>query len=149
MSEENWDGHERRGLTLHIISYIDARLSEHSDVVTGKIDAVQQEVYHLTQSIGSWMEKQSSHCDSCRTHTLTSCEKLIDEMVPTHPDNPDATPGEKRKEHRKAHASWIKRVEDEMEEWRTIRQRIKEWAVIGGLGVLGIAVWQYLLQGPK
>jgi hypothetical protein len=40
-------------------------------------------------------------------------------------------------------------VNKEMEEWRTIRQRIKEWAIVGAAGVVVIAVWQYLLQGPK
>ena len=77
------------------------------------------------------------------------CEKLIDEAIPTHPENPDATPGEKRKEHRKAHASWIRKVDEEMDEWRKLRQRVREWAVLGVLGVIVIAVWQYLLQGPK
>ena len=141
MSEE-WKGEERRGLPVHIINYIDERLRDHADVFNGKLDALQEEVYHLTQSINSWMEKTPE--------ALTvRCEKLIDEAIPTHPDNPDASPIEKRKEHRKAHASWIKRVDEEMEEWRRLRSKLKEWAMIGGVSIIALAVWQYLLNGPK
>jgi hypothetical protein len=147
--QDDWHGEERRSLPIHIINYIDERFRDHADQFNGKLDSVQQEVYHLSQSITSWMDKQEKSCDLCRNTTVTTCEKLIDEMVPTHPDNPDATPVEKRKEHRKAHASWIKKVEDEMDEWKLLRQRVREWALVGGLGVLALAVWQYLLNGPK
>ena len=141
MSEE-WKGEERRGLPIHIINYIDERLRDHADIFNGKLDALQEEVYHLTQSINSWMEKTPE--------ALTvRCEKLIDEAIPTHPDNPDASPIEKRKEHRKAHASWIKRVDEEMEEWRRLRSKLKEWAKIGGVSIIALAVWQWLLNGPK
>ena len=141
MSEE-WKGEERRGLPVHIINYIDERLRDHADIFNGKLDALQEEVYHLTQSINSWMEKTPE--------ALTvRCEKLIDEAIPTHPDNPDASPIEKRKEHRKAHASWIKRVDEEMEEWRRLRSKLKEWAMIGGVSIIALAVWQWLLNGPK
>lgn len=140
--QDEWDGTERRGLPLHIINYIDGRLRDHADQFNGKLDSLQQEIYHLTMSINSWMEKSPGAL-------IEHAEKLIDEAIPTHPDNPDATPAEKRKEHRKAHASWIKKVDEEMDEWRTLRKRVREWAVIGALGLIMLAVWQFLLQGPK
>lgn len=151
MSDEpkHWDGEERRGLPIHIINYIDARLHDVTDQFNGKIDALSQEVFHLTQSITSFLEKQDAARSKCRDSVIESCEKMVDEAIPTHPDNPDATPAEKRREHRKAHASWIRKVDEEMEEWKAIRKRIKEWAVIGATGMILLALWQYLLQGPK
>ena len=127
---------------MHLISYIDARLSEYNDTLTGKIDAVQQEVYHLTTSISSWMEKTPASC-------LEACEKLIDEAIPHHPENPDASPQEKRKEHRAAHSRWIKNVLDEMERWKRIREEAYKWGVIVALGFIGTAVWKLFLEGPK
>ena len=144
-----WNGDERRGLPLHIISYIDTRLSEHTDTFNGRLDALQQEIYHLTQSIESFLDKQCKSCETQHARIIERCEMLVDEAIPTHPDNPDASPTEKRKEHRKAHASWIKRVDEEMDEWRVIRKRVKEWAILGALGIAALAVWQFLLAGPK
>ena len=147
--KENWEGQERRSLPIHLLNYVDERLRDHADTWNGKLDAMQEEIYHLSKSISAWMEGNDRHRAECKTKVIETCEKLIDEAIPTSPDNPDATAQEKRKEHRKAHASWIDKVNKEMEEWRTIRQRIKEWAIVGAAGVVVIAVWQYLLQGPK
>ena len=153
MSDEppkhEWSGEERRGLPIHIINYIDARLHSVTDQFNGKIDALSQEIYHLTQSITSFIEKQDESRHNCRVAVIEQCEKIVDEAIPTHPDNPDATPAEKRKEHRKAHASWIRKVDEEMEEWRALRKRVREWAAIGALGLILLALWQYLLNGPK
>ena len=143
--EQQWTGEERRGLPIHIINYIDTRMGEFD----GKLDGLQHQVHELTMSISSWMEKQDKAHSVCRTEVIEVCEKMIDEAIPTHPENPDATASEKRKEHRKAHASWIKRVDEEMDEWKRLRAKVREWAIIGILGMIALAVWQYLLNGPK
>jgi len=139
--DEEGDGEERRALPMPILKYIYERLEANNDEIDRKLENIRASIYALNQSINSWMDKQPADLTE-------KCEKLIDEAIPTHPDNPDATPSEKRKEHRKAHASWIRKVDEEMDEWKKLRQRVKEWGTLGILGLIAVAVWQYLLKGP-
>ena len=111
------------------------RLDQKHDIVVAKID-------NLMISLNSYMTQEPERI-------VERCEVMIDEAIPTHKDNPDATPQEKRKEHRRAHAKWIARVENEMDHWSKIRQKVAEWAVIGALAMIVMAVWQFILKGPK
>lgn len=142
MEPQNWTGEERRSIPIHVLNYVDTRLQEHADHMEGKIDALHQEFFHMAQSLNSWMEKQP-------LYIMSECEKLIDESLPVSPDNPDAKPAEKRKEHRVAHARWIKKVMDEMEKWERVRQKLIEWAILGAAGFVAIAIWRMVLEGPK
>lgn len=146
---QNWTGEERRSLPIHVLNYIDKRLSEHNDILTGKIDAVQQEVFHLTQSINSFMEKQDDERTRCKLRVVEQCEKMIDEAIPHHPDNPQATPSEKRHEHRKAHAKWIDQVNAEIATFKRIKEEVIKWAVVSGCGIVVMATWQWVIKGGQ
>lgn len=138
----DWQGDERRSIPIHILNHIDDRIEEQTDKLDGRISAVQMEVHHLSNSIQAWMAKEPDAL-------LVKCEKLIDEAIPAHPDSPNSSPAEKRHEHRRAHAAWIQNVTEEVARWKRIREKALEWAVVGGLGIILIAVWQYLLKGPQ
>lgn len=141
MSEE-WKGEERRGLPLHILKYIDERLEEQYNSFNSRIDTLDERITQLTRSIDSWILKEPAAL-------LEQCEKMVDEAIPHHPENPSATPAEKRHEHRSAHAKWIKRVDEEMQRWKRMREHLLQWAIMGGAGMVLIAVWQYVLKGPQ
>lgn len=146
---EQWDGSERRGLPMHILRYIDERMEENYHAFDSRLaafddrfESLGDRMASLTQSINSWMEKEPAAI-------IVQCEKLIDEAIPVHPEYPSATPAEKRHEHRKAHASWIRKVDEEMKRWAVIRQELVKWVILGSMSIVAIAVWQYLLQGPR
>lgn len=112
-----------------------ARLDEKHDKILVKID-------NLVNSINAWMDHEPAAIRE-------QCEEMFDEAIPTAKDNPDATPAEKRKEHRRAHAKWMEHVEFELSKWTSLRQKVAEWAVIGMLTIIIMAVWQFVLKGPK
>jgi hypothetical protein len=141
MSEE-WDGAERRGLPMHILRYIDERLEEQYAAFSEQMSANNDRIASLTQSLTSWMDKEPAAL-------VEQCEKIVDEAIPHHPDHPDATAREKRHEHRRAHANWIKRVDEEMARWKRLREGVIQWVVLAGVGLSATAVWQYLLKGPN
>jgi hypothetical protein len=149
IDEKGWEGEERRSIPIHIINHIDERLESHSMQVEGKLDDVRKEIRVISQSISSWMDKQPFSCDGFRKAIIVDCEKIVDEAIPTSPDNPSATASEKRSEHRRAHAKWIEDINDEMRRWKRIREKALEWAVIGSIGIVALAVWQFLLKGPQ
>ena len=107
-----------------------------------KLDRLHTSSIALTQSITVWMAAEPEKL-------LEKCEEMFDEAIPTAKDNPDATPAEKRKEHRRAHAKWMENVEDELNKWSTIRAKVAEWAIIGAISVVALALWQFILKGPK
>lgn len=107
-----------------------------------------KKITSLTESITSFMSRQESACGMCKDKVIEQCEIIIDEAIPSPPHDPEATPREKRKGHRKAHASLIDQVQREMESWARLREKIREWAVIGALGVVAVSVLQYLLRVP-
>lgn len=137
-----WQGEERRAIPIHILNHIDSRLSEHADRVENQLGETNRRIQNLTLSINSWMEKEPAAL-------ADRLEDIVDEMIPPHPDNKDATKAEKRHEHRKAHASWIKRIEEEMSRWKRLRERVAEWAIVGALAFVVMAVWKLFLEGPK
>lgn len=100
-------------------------LKDHIIRVEAKLD-------NLITSLNSYMAKEPASI-------FERCEELIDEAIPTAKDNPDATPAEKRKEHRRAHAKWMQRVEDEMNRWQRMREKVGDWFVYSALGC--IVVW--------
>ena len=116
-----WEGEERRAIPIHILNHIDSKF--------GELDT---KLNNLTLSINSWLEKEPGAI-------LERCENMVDECIPTSPDNPDAEPREKRKEHRHAHAKWMQEIHDEMQRWKDIRKKAIEWAVAAVLS--GIVVW--------
>lgn len=138
----DWEGGERRAIPIHILNHMDSRLGTHEKAVEDKLDKIDKRITELTTSINSWMEKEPGAL-------LDKCERLIDELVPSHPENPDATPAEKRHAHRTAHARWIKKVDEEMRKWSRVREEVVKWAVIGTIGLVATALWHYLLAGPK
>jgi len=121
MSDREWEGEERRAIPIHILNHIDSRFIQ-----------LQDQVHNVQLSIGSWMEKEPAVL-------LEKCELLIDECIPTSPDNTDATPREKRKEHRTAHAKWMQDMHDEVQKWKYIRQEALKWGVGTLLG--GVTLW--------
>jgi hypothetical protein len=141
MSEDKWDGEERRGLPIHILRYIDERLEEQYNSFSARIDTLDDRFVSMTASLDSWMAKEPAAL-------IEQCEKMVDEAIPHHPEHPDATAREKRHEHRRAHAKWIANVDAEMMRWKRIRENLLQWAIMGGAGMVLIAVWQYVLKGP-
>jgi uncharacterized protein YdcH (DUF465 family) len=145
------DGDRRRpeGLLLSVMQHVSERIEEverrHEERynrLDEKHDKLYDKIDNLVNSINAWMDHEPGAI-------VEQCEKIVDEAIPTHKDNPDATPAEKRKEHRRAHAKWIARVESEMDHWARIREKVAEWAVIGALAMIVMAVWQFILKGPK
>lgn len=138
---DDWDGSERRSIPIHILNHIDGRISE----VKEDIAHIRDSIKHLNDSINSWMDKEPGAI-------LEQCEKIVDEAIPVSKDNPDATPHEKRREHRRAHAKWIANVEGEMERWKKMREKVAEWAVISILTALVMwVIWSiqtYLGKPP-
>ncbi len=121
MSEPAWEGDERRAIPIHILNHIDSRFLQ-----------LQEQIRNMQLSIGNWMEHEP-------TLLLEKCEALIDECIPTSPENTDATPREKRKEHRTAHARWMQEMHDEVQKWKAIRQEAIKWAV--GAVMSGSVLW--------
>ena len=138
---EDWQGEERRSIPVHILNYIDAsqeRLQAHTDA---RFDILTKQVTSLTQSINSWMENEPAAL-------LAKCETIMDEAFPTDAEDDDSTPRDRRKGHRIAHAKWMANVDEEMKQWKELRMKVIQWAVIGALGLTATAIWQYLLKGP-
>lgn len=136
------DRRRPEGLLLSIMSHVSDRIEEVERRHEERYKALDAKITNLTDSINSYIDKEPDAI-------LEKCEEMIDEMVPSHPENTDATPAEKRKEHRRAHARWISRVMKEEDEIGKLWLKVKEVAVIGLLGIIALALWQYLLRGPK
>lgn len=51
--------------------------------------------------------------------------------------------------HRVAHEAWIRRAEAQADFWEKLRGSVFTWGVVGLLGVLGLALWQYFLGRIK
>lgn len=131
----DWNGSERRSIPIHILNHIDERLEVHAAKVEEQFEALRAQITSLTLSITSWMEKEPESI-------AVKCEKLIDEALPVHPSNQQATPSEKRHEHRKAHADWINKVDEEVKRWTRIREDVTKWVIAGTLsGVVAWVVW--------
>lgn len=132
--------------TLEVVmGYMQAHTAEENariDDVKADVQRLHDKIDNLTNSINAWMDKEPAAI-------LEKCEEMFDEAIPTAKDNPDATPMEKRKEHRRAHAKWMQHVETELGKWSSIRAKVAEWAIIGGLSVIVLAVWQFVIKGPK
>ena len=126
-------------MPMHILKYIDDRVEGAVISTNGQFLELRAQINNLTNSINSWMEKEPDAI-------AERCEQILDEDIPTSPDNPDSNPQEKRKEHRHAHAKWMQDVADEMNRWKRIREKAIEWLVLGGLGVVIVAVVRYAIQ---
>lgn len=142
---ETWTGQDRRapeGVLLSVMNHV----SEQIEAVERRHEAryveFDRKITSLTDSVNAWMEREPSAI-------LEGCERMIDEAIPAHPENPEATPSEKRRDHRHAHAKWIANVTEEMARWKRLREKAIDYVVIGGLGVILVAVWSYLSAGPK
>lgn len=149
MTELNtWDGHERRSIPIEVLNVMEAKLEKHEAVVEEKLNAIHKRIDEVSKRIDALITSINSWMQETPDALMDRCERMLDEAIPHHPDNPDASPAEKRHEHRHAHAQWIKRVDEEVRKWESVRQEVVKWAVIGGLSVIAVAVWQYLLKGP-
>jgi hypothetical protein len=142
MIDGDYPGEERRAIPSHILKYIDQRVEGSLIITNGQFIELRTQIRELTNSITSWMDKEPDAI-------AERCEQIMDEAIPTSPDNSDATPAEKRKEHRHAHAKWMQDVADEMNRWKRIREKVIEWGVISGLGFVGLAVVHYTLEKYK
>ena len=129
-------------MPMHILNYIDERVESAVMTTNGQFIELRSQINQLSNSINSWMDHEPDAI-------AERCEKILDEAIPTSPDNSDASPAEKRKEHRHAHAKWMQDVADEMGRWKRIREKAIEWAVISGLGFVGLAVVHYVLERSK
>ena len=142
---EEWEGPERRapeGVLIAIMNTVAEQIQHVEERHAQQYKQLDDKITHLAESITAWMDREPGAI-------VAECEKMIDEAIPSHPDDPSASPAEKRREHRKAHARWIENVAEEMAKWKRIREKITEWAVIGVLSVISLAVWHYLINGPK
>ena len=142
---ESWQGDERRapeGVLIAVMNHVSERIEEVEKRHEERYSNLEEKIISLTNSVNSWADKEP-------LAIIEKCEKMIDEMIPTHPENPDASLHEKRKEHRQAHSKWIADVTYEMAKWARIREKVYEWAVISGIGLICLAVWKLLLEGPK
>lgn len=142
---EDWDGKDRRnpeGLLIAVMNQVSTQVEEVEKRHEERYNILDKKLGNLQQSLDSWLEKEPHSI-------LTKCEQMIDEMIPTHPENQDASLHEKRKEHRQAHSKWIADVHQEMALWRKVREEVTKWAVISALGFAAIAIWKLFLQGPQ
>lgn len=144
MSEQEQDFliEEKRSIPIHILNYMDARLGAIQAHTDAKIDKLGEKITNLTNSINFWMEKQPAAI-------LERCEEMIDEAIPSSPDDPNASRGVKRREHRQVHIKWMQGVSEEVARWKRIREQIIIWVITGALGIILIALWRYFLDGPK
>lgn len=148
-TEVTEDRRRPEGLLLSIMSHVSARIEEVEKRHEERYNKMDEKHDLLVSKIDNLMHSLNAYMTQEPERIIEQCEEMIDEAIPTHKDNPDATPAEKRKEHRRAHAKWIARVETEMDHWSHIRQKVAEWAVIGALAMIVMAVWQFILKGPK
>ena len=128
---EGVDGDRRRpeGLLLSIMSHVSERIEEVEKRHEERYKALDMKISNLTDSINSYIDKEPAAI-------LERCEEMIDELIPTHPENEDASMQETK----------VMREDDESRElWRKVR----EWGVIGLLGVIALALWQFILKGPQ
>jgi hypothetical protein len=135
------DRRQPEGILLTIMNHVSERIEEVEKRHEERYSHLERKITALTDSVNSWMDKEPSSI-------LDQCERMLDECIPTSPDNPDAEPKEKRKEHRQVHAKWMEEIRSEMQRWKRIREKAIDWAVIGGLGIVAVAVWQYVIRGP-
>lgn len=137
----DWQGDERRSIPVHILNHIDARQEELATRMEGRVSEVHGEVIEITKELRALRDSIVSYMEKSPTSIIDMCEIMVDEAIPTSVDNPDATPKEKRKEHRTAHTKWMKKVNDEMARWQNIRNKVSDWAIIGVLTAIVYAAW--------
>jgi len=51
--------------------------------------------------------------------------------------------------HRHHHELVIKREEERLEFWMTMKKEVTKWGLVGVLGFLAVAAWNAILIGPK
>jgi hypothetical protein len=50
--------------------------------------------------------------------------------------------------HRKHHEIVIERESERLAFWKKMREEVGKWGITGVLGLIGLAVWKFLLGGP-
>lgn len=136
------DRRRPEGVLLAVMKHVSERIEEVEKRNEHRFSTTDNRIRELQDSIISFIEKTPDAL-------MDRVEIIIDEAIPTSPDNPDATPREKRKEHRKAHAKWIDEVNEEMKSHKRLLEEVKKWALIAVLGFVFAATWAAFLRGPS
>jgi hypothetical protein len=117
-----------------------SRLEFDATVVTRR--TADAEMLHLLKEL--FVEVRSiRHSQESQAEKLSAHIKAEEAMF-THAF-PDGDPDG----HRVAHEAWIRRAEAQADFWEKLRGSVFTWGVVGLLGVLGLALWQYFLGRIK
>ena len=145
-----WDGSERRGIdgiALKLMSEVRAVLEKHEEGeakefarIDDRLDVMGRQIAALQQSLTTYMEKTPDL-------VVERLETLMDEAFPEDPEFPDASPGEKRKLHRRYHANLIKAALKNIERKDSLLDKLTAHIAQNALNLIALALLAYFGLG--
>jgi len=102
-------------------------------------DAILLHIKELQASHKELTAKMNYHHAVFREEMEKSVERVFERAFPE--GDPEG--------HRAHHELVIKREEERLEFWMSMRKEIGKWGLIGILGFIVVSAWQAFLLGPK
>lgn len=102
-------------------------------------DATLLLIKELQRGVKSLDEKITYHHKIFRQEMEQSVERVFERAFPE--GDPEG--------HRKHHELVIKREEERLEFWSSMRKEVSKYGLISVIGFLLMSAWQTFLQGPK
>jgi hypothetical protein len=159
MTDEKWAGEERRGIPIHLLNYMDARLTEQTskvetflkEYVANEIDQVVNKMNVNNLASERRHDEQSARFEALSASIMNYLQKAdahLSHATPC-PALKDAIPLADWKGHHDHHVDEMKWAEKLSELKWTLIKVIAGTGIVGLLGWIGVLMWAGFLQGPR
>jgi hypothetical protein len=146
---EDWHGEERRGIPIHILNYVDERLSTHVEKVEALMAGHVGEEMERYQEIITLIEEKDRKSEE-RHHSLVQSitaymghvEMVQGAFIEDEKGHPDFVGHRNDHDKRKRFGQWWGDVKE-----RTIT-KVLEWGVLAFIGWVAYSLWESFLKGP-
>ena len=142
-----WSGKERRTIdaqAFQLMSETRQMVVEQEKYMTQHIEELRDDVRQLRSQMSSLQQSTLSLLEKMPDKLTERIEIMLDDAFPSDPDIPDATPAEKRKLHRRYHATLIKEAIESQLSNRSIRDKLIGSLLEKGILILVTALAVYL-----
>lgn len=145
----HWEGHERRGIPIHVLNYIDKRLDTRIEEVKQLfLDHTREEMDRYTEILqkieDSRTASEERHATLIQQLTVNiGHQKMIETaFLKTENGDPDFHGHHNDHHQRKKFADWINRLKDKA------ITRVVEYASVAAFVWFAYMVWAGILKGP-
>jgi hypothetical protein len=145
-----WQGEERRGIPIHVLNYVDERLSTHVDKVealmashVGEEMERYQEIINLIQEKDRRSEERHYSLVQSITAFSGNVELMSRAFLEDEKGRPDFDGHRYDHDKRKRFAVWWDGVKDKA------ITKVVEWGVLAFVVWVAHSMWESFLKGPK